>query len=963
MLKKLALFLVFALGFVHTQAQFLKKLESSDELYKEAKKDIEVKQYQTAITLCNKALDISPHNLDIHLLLGRAYALVGKIDSARDEFSYVIRKDPKYHDAYIYSVNMEAAVCNYSQALEDADLGLKYYPNDRDLLLRKMDIYEKQGNWTESNRIAEYLFEVYPDDKYIRDVYIDYKKTLARYYARRGSLELSQKAYQAVLEQSPKDVEAMQALYNVNVRSGDYGGSLALVNRALQNSPDNYDLLIKKVGILESMGRYTDAIEVVNKLMKLYSGNPDVQKLNIYIRMEAGRFYMNLDPYMLFLSVLDRQPSNREALNYVINLASSRGYFTEALHWVNVALKYYPGDGEFLNKKVGILENLKDYVPASDYAEQIWKHNRTDENKATFLELRTLGGKQFLQNEEYDSAIYALKSVLYYDNQNLLAYNYLISAYEGQKNYDEAIRTIDSALAYYPNDEGLIFKKAGVLEAYGHNTEAAQITKSLLQKHPDNLEYLSAFVDESLAAGRNSMQYNDYENTINILKDVLDKQPNNIDALNYIINVEDAVHQYDSAIYYCDLALAYYKDSKDFMFKKSSVYADEKMYREAYTISGDLYRQFPYNNRYRDAYVDQVIGSGRQYLANDKTEAAQNEFYKALAASPYDTSALYYTINLLVDKKNYDTAMVYIRRGRNVYPGNPFFLRQEAQVFEGQKDYHNAWLAMDTLVKMYPLDTRYTDYFRFLYSLTLHNAIGFYYLHASFDYSPLSTNIASLFYQRTYKLGSTTFRVDYAGRPEGTGFQFAVEDYLKHGPVWYSYFMLTYSPPGSVVFPTFRAGYSLFHNFKHSWDGEIGFRYLNTDSIQATHTPSAVIYAPTAAVGKEWKDFYFNLRGYYLNLNDNSYWSTLLTSRYYLNNRTAFFTAIAGYGTAPDDFTLNYETTRLTAFNTVTVGAGYQWQVSYRTTLGIYGTWYNERVRPALYHDEYDLFFVLIRRF
>ena len=110
---KLVLLFPLVLLCLGANAQWLKKSESSDELYKEAKREIEIKHYQRAIGLCNRALDISPHNLDLHLLLGRSYGLAGKIDSARLELNYVLQKNPKYRDAYVYLVNIETVACNY----------------------------------------------------------------------------------------------------------------------------------------------------------------------------------------------------------------------------------------------------------------------------------------------------------------------------------------------------------------------------------------------------------------------------------------------------------------------------------------------------------------------------------------------------------------------------------------------------------------------------------------------------------------------------------------------------------------------------------------------------------------------------------------------------------------------------------------------------------------------------------
>ena len=209
-----------------------------------------------------------------------AFSLAGKVDSARIELNYVINKSPRYRDAYIYLVNMEDLACNYLQALEYADMGLKYFPNDRDLLLKKLNIYVKMGDWMESNRLADYLFDRFSADPFIRSVYLDYKLSVARQYSHRGYIEIAKRAYEAVLEQDPLNKEALSAIYALDIRSGNYESSLAYTNRALQSTPNSYEYLMKKVAILDAMSRYVEAIAVVEKLMKLYPTNADVQRLN-----------------------------------------------------------------------------------------------------------------------------------------------------------------------------------------------------------------------------------------------------------------------------------------------------------------------------------------------------------------------------------------------------------------------------------------------------------------------------------------------------------------------------------------------------------------------------------------------------------------------------------------------------------------------------------------------------------
>lgn len=956
------------------QAQWLKMIESSDNLYNEAKREIELKHYQKAINLCNKAIDISPKNLDIHLLLGNAFALAGKIDSARIELNYVIEKNPKYRDAYIYLVNMESAACNYLQALEYADMGLKYFPNDRDLLLKKLDIYIKMGDWIESNRLADYLFDRFSADPFIRSVYLDYKLSVARQYSHRGYIEIAKRAYESVLEQDPLNKEAMTAIFALDIRSGNYESSLAYTNRALLSTPNSFEYLMKKVSILEAMSRYVEAIEVVEKLMKLYPTNGEVQRLNTYIRMTAGRFYMNTDPYLLFGGILEREPSNREALNYEINMAFSRGMHIEALQWIDFGLKNSPNDYELLKKKLGVLENLRRYGAASVIAERMFKDNPNAVNKANYLELRTLAAKQYMNEMEYDSAIVALKSVLFYDRSNVAANNYLVSVYSLQKRYDDALRTIDEALVYYPNDEHLLFKKAAVLEGYQKYSEAAAISKTLLEAHPENRQYLASLIEQSLAAGRQAMQYDDYYNTLKVLKDVLDKQPDNVDALNYIINIESAIKDYDSALYYVEQGLRYYPDSKDFLFRKSLVYAESRQFQTAYEISGPLFKSYPYNNRYRSAYMEQRLGSGREYQQNKQNDSALAEYYEALSVSPKDTIPLYTTINLLYEMEKYDTGMALLNRGRLLYPLNPFFLYRKAEFYEAQKKYEEAWRNADTLAKM-TMNPKHIDYANLLYARRLKNEIGLFYLHTRIvdaSNQPKINSIATVQYSRIIKKGVLNFRVNYAGRITGTGYQFDAETYYNHSPKWYSFAVASYAPNSlnDAVFPKLRLGYSINKSFKNGYAGELGIRYLNFGFVQGN------LVSPVVGISKEINDFFLNFKLYRqqlaivdtLPIEDTTvkrtYYSGIFTARYYLrDNRTEYFMAMAGYGNAPDDFSTNYFLLQSAYFKTTSCGVGYKRQFHYLTTFAINATWYNVKSGDAIYRNQYDIYVTLQRRF
>ncbi len=308
-----------------------------------------------------------------------------------------------------------------------------------------------------------------------------------------------------------------------------------------------------------------------------------------------------------------------------------------------------------------------------------------------------------------------------------------------------------------------------------------------------------------------------------------------------------------------------------------------------------------------------------------------------------------------------------LNRGRMHYPQNVFFLHRKAELLEAEKKYEEAWRNADTLAKM-TLNPNHIDYAGLLYARRLRNEIGLFYLHARIidvTYLPKINSIATVQYSCLIKKGVLNFRVNYAGRTTGTGFQFDAETYYNHNKTWYSYAVLSYSP-SVIIFPKFKAGSSINKGMKNGNSGELGIRYLQLFGGDLT--------SPVVGLSREIKDFFLNFKVYpsLLNYRDTlgdstisgNYLSAIFTTRYYLReNRTEYFTAMAGYGNVPDDFSTAYFLSQAAPYKTVSCGVGYKRQIHYLTTFNISATWYNLRSNETIFRNQYDIYVSLQRRF
>ncbi|MBN8718778.1 MAG: tetratricopeptide repeat protein [Sediminibacterium magnilacihabitans] len=937
--------------------QFNKKMNADD--YTElTTQSIQQKNYTAAIRYAKSGLANRSGDVDLLFLLGKAYMLRGNADSARPVLRRVVVNQPKYRDAYLLIINLEMQDKHPEEALCFADDALYYFPYDREFMLKKMAALDAGHDRKSADKWADGLYDRYYNDSSILRFYINYKLENARRYLKNGNIPRAHYNYDKVLEEDPVNKEAIDALYSLELRKSNKQAALDLTNRMLGTDPRSYTYLLQKVSLLEEMKRYAEALETLQIMQHYFPNTPKLQQLQQSLQMASGRFYMKQDPYLQFQSILSQSPANREAIDYTINLATSKGLYTDALAFENNALRHYPGDLNLLLKKEGTLESLHHYIQAATVAEDIFNRQSTIANKDRLVELTLQAGRQYQQDMNTDSALAAFKRVLTLEPNNLAALQYSANLLVARRQFKPALVLLDQAISSQPgNRDEWLFKKADILAQSGQVDDALAIAWQLVQRNPGNSAYNNFLVDQALTLGRQYMQSEDYDGAREAFRTALASDISNMDALNGMINLESAVHRYDSALYYANRALLVQPDDKNLLLKKAGVLESMQSFREAYVITSALYKRYPFSSKLRNTYLEQVLASGRYFNKMQQTDSALSEFSKVLALSPADSNALMYTINILNEKKAYDTALTLIDRGREHYPESEYFLLKKAVVLENKASYLDAFKAADSTAKLFPSlkNREYADYLR---SRTFKNQVGMQFLYSVLDTGSQTSraNIATLQYLHYLSKGSIAARLNFAGRNTGTGLQMELESYYKHNPRYYSYANIGIS--NNIVFPQWKLGYSLFHNFAKGWEAELGARYLWFKQDQSG------IFSIVGSGAKYFGDFWANLRYFLISSGNSSlYHAATLNIRQYLNDKTDYLSAAFGIGNSPDEFSRNFRLPANLGITTYSIGMGYAHTMQYRNTVSISGNWYNQQLTSGTFRNQYDIFFSFLRKF
>lgn len=956
--RKLPLLLIcfFLLTAQHQQVFAQKKKNNSDILLQQIKTEMDVRRnYAKALSMAKDAVKDYPDNADFRFLLGRLYYLNNDMPNAEKRLDEVIKDAPGYQDAYLTAANIQLARNNIPRAMQYLNKGQARFGRDRYIRYKKLAIYQSTRNFREGNLYADSLINIFSRDTGALRVFIDYRNETGNHYLKQGLTNMADKEFGKVLEVSPRNKEAQEGMFSARMQSGDKQNGLNFVNSMLTRQPDSYELLMKKTGILQDMRQYPEAIETLQYLIKKYPGDAKARQMETELKLEAARYYRSTDPYFQYQSVLERSPGNKEALDNVINIAISRGMQDEALFWINKAMPKNTFNKELMTKKMSILEQQRKYTAAAAIAERLYRNapgNR--DTRESFINLELAAARDYAAQQLPDSALEAYSKILEADPREEQALNSSVNILSGQKNYTAALELLDKAIGYYPDDQGLKLKKAAIMQDNEQYDEAARLFDEIQSANPGDRRARNSMTDAYLLTGRQMMQVMDYDGAATAFNRILAVDPRNKEAINSITNIDLALGGAgnERALNRIEDALTYYPDDKELLLKKSEALSRLNRNEEAVLITDALRNKYPYNTKVRDIYIEQNLTAAAHYRATGDTVNVENSYFKVLSANVKDTTAWLGLHNISFEKADYTTALQYADTALGYYPANTTFMLKRASALEQLKQYQAASLAADTVARMHPDQRRYTDFAAYLKGKTFRHQLGFAYLNSHID-SAQSANIATLQYTYLGKKATFTARLNFAGRATGTGLQLELESYVYHSSSTYS--LLSIAGANELVFPRVKASYSLFHNFSHGWEAELGGRYLNFDSLSSI---SAV-----ASLAKYLGDFWINVKGYGIFISGKQYGAVNVTARQYLNNKTDFFYATVGYGNSPDDFTRVFQFSEIVSFQTYSIGAGYQKMFNYRNVVSLNGTWYNQKRDEGRFRNQYDIYLTFLRKF
>lgn len=171
--------LIFCLFLFSNQNSNAQKIDT-DSLLTVITKDMKSARpnYKLNIQRGSLGKKLAPDYIDFHLALGRNYDLLKVKDSARFYYNYVIDKNPKYEDAFIYLINLDLEDKNYSEALDVSHKAIELYPDNKTFRLKRIAIYSLQNDTQNEAKYLKSIRTKFPNDPDIeQQLFALYSKT------------------------------------------------------------------------------------------------------------------------------------------------------------------------------------------------------------------------------------------------------------------------------------------------------------------------------------------------------------------------------------------------------------------------------------------------------------------------------------------------------------------------------------------------------------------------------------------------------------------------------------------------------------------------------------------------------------------------------------------------------------------------------------------------------------------
>ncbi len=314
-----------------------------------------------------------------------------------------------------------------------------------EIALEYAKVLSKNGNYA----LAEYVMRKAGQDgssnlqMLKQNAYIAFEK---------GDYTLAEDYVARVLQQTPNDLEFVLFRARIFIEKNDYIHAVSLLDMYARQNDTNLDYLILRARVQLDWSKNTNAAtETVEKAMQLYPDSEDA--LLIAARLSsvtdgpvAGKYADELAAM-----VLEKNPSNSEALIYAMDGLIQRENWSEAYSISKKLLQNSSSDANIILKHVTVCLKLGRNSEAMEVAKKAYAATPSDE---TIAQAYVLASTQVLSRDE---SVALIDSMMKTASSRMKSYLYYRKSYL-ERTEEVVLSDLRSSLIANPRNSDALFR-------------------------------------------------------------------------------------------------------------------------------------------------------------------------------------------------------------------------------------------------------------------------------------------------------------------------------------------------------------------------------------------------------------------------------------------------------------------------------------------------------------------------
>lgn len=647
--KKLFVSLLGIVLFIASSSVEAKMTKEAHALYQEACNYEYKGDYATAISVIQKALNISGDDAMLYTKIAGLYADAGNYEEALGAYKKAVKLRP--NDAFIYiSIgNILQTMGDYENAYNSFMQAQQIYPEYKYNYLNLANIEYFRKNYKNAIEYYTTFLNAYPE-------HLEASENLANVYYASGQPDKACDIYGALYKKYPSAFKDYTHYGMALFDTKQYKPASEMLTKALEDNKDDELVLAKLALSYQYLGENDKAFELYAKTFAL---NPELTALRFDYANLLGNMGKNSEAIEQYKTYLKAFPNDANAYKNLGLVYKRQNDIDLALFNIEKAYTLDSSDND-IKKELALCYHQK-----QDYINAIKFYNMVLVNDPDNYELLANKALTLHAMNNYVAAIELYKQLL--DKkpnerlQNNLASATIAYAYDlyDKKDYGQAILYFEDAIELNPKEPSAYFGYAQANDKMGCFEQALENYRKAVSLAPANLEYntaLSMFMDNHKMAQAKAQAENLKVNDIAVINtpDTDASQHTELTSTEKTMTYENLVKNGDDAY-----KKQRYNEALD-SYTKAVIYAPQ-----------DKYTLLKIANIYK--------------LTGNNTKALS--FYDKLLTIDKDNSDAYFNKGLVyANQKNYDDAIKCFERVIQLTPDYPYAYYSLGMAYEQKGD-------------------------------------------------------------------------------------------------------------------------------------------------------------------------------------------------------------------------------------------------------------------------------------